>query len=592
MNSGAECSTSRNPLTQFSKHSSEDRSLHHEQFGRGSESSPSMRTNSQQISAQDHQLMSRFMTGDSAHPSSVIQNTFQFDQMNHELNQIHPIPSNNPVANSRWANDFTGKILNPPFSHEGIISQDTPSPGSLENLKWGAEFGTTSSHNESLSGKPIMGLQRFSESGLGYIPRFPTSHLISSTSANTAPDRIIELDNKNWEEQFKIAEETSAHTKEKGKIITQQEMSGTSEGVETTAGEIEKDSSDFENIWENIRSQVLDNVEDWATSDGNTWDRDFDQFARNRPEFGEYEFETNNRYINDPDPFQIGVQLMESGGNLSEAALAFEAAVQQKPHHSEAWGRLGACQAQNEKEDPAIRALEMCITLDPNNLTALMNLAVSYINESYENAAYSTLEKWISMKYPDIVNLARTQEPSLDNEDRYHLHSRVTELFIRAAQLSPDSANIDADVQDGLGVLFYGSEEYDKAIDCFNAAIAARPNDPLLWNRLGATLANSNKSEEAIEAYSRALQLRPSFVRARYNLGVSCINIGCYHEAAQHLLTALSMDHTPEDDPLANQSTNLYATLKRVLSAMDRKDLEAKVGVGMDLNSFRSEFDF
>jgi len=69
----------------------------------------------------------------------------------------------------------------------------------------------------------------------------------------------------------------------------------------------------------------------------------------------------------------------------------------------------------------------------------------------------------------------------------------------------------------------------------------------LLWNRYGATLANSGRSEEAIEAYQRALEIKPTFVRARYNLGVSCVNIGCYTEAAQHLLGALSM-HQVEGD--------------------------------------------
>lgn len=52
--------------------------------------------------------------------------------------------------------------------------------------------------------------------------------------------------------------------------------------------------------------------------------------------------------------------------------------------------------------------------------------------------------------------------------------------------------------------------------------------DARLWNRLGATLANGQKCEEAIEAYYNALQLCPGFVRARYNLGITCIHLNTY----------------------------------------------------------------
>lgn len=181
----------------------------------------------------------------------------------------------------------------------------------------------------------------------------------------------------------------------------------------------------------------------------------------------------------------------------------------------------------------------------------------------------------------------------------------MIDLFLSAARAGPDArvqgqstelAAVDPDVQVGLGVLFYSNSDYERAKDCFEAALGVRPNvrlsasppfspshrillgfnpsqDFLLWNRLGATLANGGLPEEAISAYRKALDLRPTFTRATYNLGVSCLNIGCYQEAAEHLLAAIegqmSRDGVKETDGGDDDgSSNLWHTLRRSFLCM------------------------
>jgi peroxin-5 len=449
--------------------------------------------------------------------------------------------------------------------------------------------------------------------------------------------RMVELDDENWEAQF--AEMETADTQ---KLDTE-----ANDAIEAELNDLDRsvftekaDRDAFENIWQKVQAETAAsrklaeedtdfNVTDSRLHMGDMgeWDN-FDSLnTRFRdPQLGDYMFEEDNMFRNVNNPFEEGVKIMREGGNLSLAALAFEAAVQKDPQHVQAWTMLGSAQAQNEKELPAIRALEQALKVDPNNLDALMGLAVSYTNEGYDSTAYRTLERWLSTKYPQIIDPKNlSSDADLGFTDRQILHDRVTDFFIQAAQLSPSGEQMDPDVQVGLGVLFYCAEEYDKAVDCFSAALASTESGTvnqqeqlhLLWNRLGATLANSGRSEEAIEAYEQALNINANFVRARYNLGVSCINIGCYPEAAQHLLGALSMHRVVEqegrerareiiggdggvdDEQLErmihisqNQSTNLYDTLRRVFSQMGRRDLADMVVAGMDVNVFRKEFEF
>jgi peroxin-5 len=76
-------------------------------------------------------------------------------------------------------------------------------------------------------------------------------------------------------------------------------------------------------------------------------------------------------------------------------------------------------------------------------------------------------------------------------------------------------------------------QDYQRARDCFRAALSVRPDvrkrsghvklifhasntqDWLLYNRVGATLANGGRADEALPYYYRALEINPAYIRAR-----------------------------------------------------------------------------
>uniref|UniRef100_A0A8C5R014 Peroxisomal biosis factor 5 like n=1 Tax=Leptobrachium leishanense TaxID=445787 RepID=A0A8C5R014_9ANUR len=254
-----------------------------------------------------------------------------------------------------------------------------------------------------------------------------------------------------------------------------------------------------------------------------------------------YYFNMENPFRECSGAFEEGMRKLKDG-DLPLTILYLEAAILQDSNDAEAWQYLGITQAENENEQAAIVSLQRCLQLQPNNLKALMALAVSYTNIGHQQEAYEALKSWIKQnpRYKHIVK-SKSASPSLARKmskstcDSASLEE-VKELYLEAAHQNGEQ--IDPDLQTGLGVLFNLSGEYDRAVDAFNSALMVRPEDYSLWNRLGATLANGDRSEEAVEAYSRALEIQPGFIRSRYNLGISCINLGAYSTDTQHVSSA------------------------------------------------------
>ena len=107
---------------------------------------------------------------------------------------------------------------------------------------------------------------------------------------------------------------------------------------------------------------------------------------------------------------------------------------------------------------------------------------MSYTNESCDREAFKTLDQWLSIKYPDVH---KPMDNDMDMVPIHELYDHVIQSFLEAARLHPEV--IDADVQVGLGILFYNSGQYDKAVDCFSTALQVRPKVSYAvgWGEMG-----------------------------------------------------------------------------------------------------------
>ncbi|WAR51778.1 hypothetical protein PtB15_1B214 [Puccinia triticina] len=548
-------------------------------------------------------------------------------RMEHSFRSVAHQQPNHAPPSMHWSNQFADAQDHAPQSSNHSI-HNTSTHG----------FRAPSFHSAGLLGFPHQSMLHQDRS---FLPQ-PSIHHPMAGDNQQSKAQIVELTEENWEAEFaKIGNQLEAQPN--GESQDQQDSSFTSVDHQSPSStlSLEETSSDeadqeflksLEATWRGLGFDPFNSslacIDSGSLSVPNWEEIDEDFLGPNlstSPEMAitpenvgdfldhpePYPFQSNNPYLDSPDPFEDGQRLLQSGATLSEAALAFEAACQADEGRADAWRMLGETQAADEKEQLAIKAFQRAVACrDGNGQSAWMSLAICWVNEGQEMRALAILERWLMDTYPAIAANVSAGKRAEDANNPWNRHAAVVEKFIQAARAGPEvrdgagkemvrSQTVDVDVQVGLGVLFYSNSEYERARDCFEAALGVNPDDFLLWNRLGATLANGGKSEEAIGAYQKALELRPTFTRAIYNLGVSCLNIHCYSQAVEHFLAALSFHSKAAsvgDRPLlasGDGSENLWFTLRRALLCLDRSDLADLAVPGTDPEVFREHgFDF
>ncbi|KAI0369650.1 TPR-like protein [Pilatotrama ljubarskyi] len=652
--SGAECAVPFNPLSQVLKHTEGDRSLQQDRIAGPSGSRlHHLPTSSAHGSERDLAMARQFFEGGSsqqagAPPSFAMQRHIMPPNVERFMDAPPPQAAGHDLSKA-WNEMQSGRAM-------GGDMLRTQSPAT----NWSSEFDSVaqiarpaSQQNmpmqSNLSQAPYMSPGLYGRSMPTGMSSFAMG--MPQMSMDTGKGKGKEID---FDAAFAQFAASYAGQSEGAKITeVDDRVEQLAENLQETSIDKEKEENpyrgtDFEGVWDQLQGSELpppqEEMAKWEAQfnqmmnqqredldfdyggmmqnawEGNLGDSDYSfepplQFdERGLPVLGDYVFEKDNKYL-DPTHSKSSLQeakdLLARNGSLSEAALLLEAAIQHGDLGEggyEAWILLGETRSMDERDDAAMRALTEGVKRAEAAGAAgqgMLSLAIVFTNEAMEKASHAMLLRWLNAHVPN-ANIPEETWKSLEHSS-WHSQEQVTEAFLKVAREQFNRGEVDPDVQIGLGVLFYTSGDYNRAKDCFEAALSIRPRDYLLWNRLGSSLSNGNKPEEALGAYREALQLRPTYTRAIYNVGVACkrpkylcrmrcsltcltgLNIGAHQEAIEHFLSALAM----QESSGGAKSEQLWITLRRAFQAMNRPDLAEMAKPTTSLEAFREKgFDF
>eukprot|EP00797_Seminavis_robusta_P015514 Sro2329_g323520.1 targeting signal 1 receptor (422) ;mRNA; r:5852-7117 len=306
------------------------------------------------------------------------------------------------------------------------------------------------------------------------------------------------------------------------------------------------------------------------------------EFQTQPYQFVNNQVQQNMEKLSNTNFLEEGIQQFKQG-NLAEAIKNFEMELQlNDPDNSAAWLMLGKCHAENDMDRDAILCLETAVEKDPYSTEALLALGVSYVNELNHAKALSVLKSWVTTnpKYAGM-DLSSGEDVYGDVHEGAKQHdadfAELQDLLLKVLEFDPDPS-----IWEALGVAANVSRDYVTAVEAFQKAVEARPDDYQLWNKLGATLANSNQSAKALNAYHKAIALKPKYCRAWLNMAISHSNLQDFDEAARCYLQTLSLNPS---------AVHCWSYLRVALTCAERWDL-IPFAASQDLDAFAKHFDF
>src|SRR5581483_2173198 len=224
-----------------------------------------------------------------------------------------------------------------------------------------------------------------------------------------------------------------------------------------------------------------------------------------------------------------------SNGDLATARQQFQRVVQLAPQIEEGHSALGAVLCQLGEYPAAITQLEAALKLKPADQAAQQNLALAYAQTGAWQKAlpiFENLEKSQAALSPDLL---AAYARALASAQQFSAAIRETKAAIAAA---PQNAML----YDQLGSIYAQMQNWPEAQNTFAEALRLDAGLASAHLHLGVVLANERQLPLAIEELTTAAQLGPKNAAAQLELGKALVSANQDENAIPHFQQAAALD--------------------------------------------------
>lgn len=193
--------------------------------------------------------------------------------------------------------------------------------------------------------------------------------------------------------------------------------------------------------------------------------------------------------------------------------------------------------------ETALNALKHDVTPLTHNADFLLLKGEILRQLGRNNEALSCFEQVIELKPNNIGALLNQGIIFLESKD----YDKAYDFFKQAEQNKPQDTPTLAILAEGLsriGSQYCRSRNYTEALEVLNKALELNPNAALALGWKGMALRNLGCNEEAIKSLQQAITLDPSLAWAYAELGKTWSEMGEYEKAVQNLQEAVKREPT------------------------------------------------